>query len=110
MKISAATKQLLLPFIYLALFFGVYYAFTNNAIYHNTLSKVVKPYQSLSDQVGGVKTDKPYTAITNENIRHWDSSCYYAIGTEGYEGYYTNAFFPLFPLVYKLTGFTWLII
>ncbi|UPT66204.1 MAG: hypothetical protein M0D57_17230 [Sphingobacteriales bacterium JAD_PAG50586_3] len=103
-------KQIALLFIYLGVFLGIYTAFTNATVYHATLSHVIKPYKGGVDKSEGRRVDEPYTPITKENLQHWDARSYYQIGKYGYIYPHTTAFFPLFPLVFKLTGFSWLII
>jgi hypothetical protein len=111
MQLSPSAKQVILPFVYLAFFFGIYTAFTNATIYHATLSHVIKPYKGLNNMVEeGRRVDEPYEELTNKRLQHWDARTYYQIGEYGYYQYYTTAFFPLFPLLFKLTGFSWLII
>lgn len=111
MKFTAQQKQLLLPIVYLALFFGIYTAFTKDSVYHATLGHVIKPYKGMDKYLaGGKRVDEPYVPIEKERLQNWDARTYYQIGEHGYYKYYTTAFFPLFPLVFKLTGFSWLII
>lgn len=111
MKFTAQQKQLLLPFIYLALFFGIYTAFTKDSVYHATLGHVIKPYKGFDkDLAGGKRVDEPYVPMEKERLQNWDARTYYQIGEYGYYKYYTTAFFPLFPWLFKLTGFSLLII
>ncbi len=111
MQLSSSVKQVILPFVYLGLFLAVYTAFTNATVYHATLSHVIKPYKGLNNLVEeGRRVDEPYEELTNKRLQHWDARTYYQIGEYGYYQYYTTAFFPLFPLLFKLTGFSWLII
>ncbi len=109
MQLSPRTKQLFVPFIYLALFLGVYTALTHHSFYKFTIGRFVHPYKE-SMQVGGHTKDEPYFAIENNRLHNWDGAHYYKIGSEGYSYYDACAFFPLFPWLFKLTGFSWLII
>lgn len=99
-------KHLLLPFIYVALFFGVYYALADEAIYKSTLSNVVKPYKGYNYKKGGKRYDEPYIQLKKENIYHWDARMYRSIAVDGYAAPENQAFFPLFPLLFKLTNFS----
>lgn len=111
MQLSSRTKQILLSLLCLVVFLGVYSSLTNSTVYNVTLGNVVKPYKGIDTVVvGGGKVNEPYTPITKKHLQQWDARTYYQIGEYGYSQYYTTAFFPLFPLVYKLTGFSWFII
>lgn len=110
MNTNSSTKQLLVPFIYLTLFFSVYYALTNDTVYRATLSYVLHPYRSYIDKDGGYRADVPYIPIEKDRLKNWDASFYEKIGKHGYTEHVLDAFFPLFPLLFKLTGFSWLII
>jgi hypothetical protein len=118
MQLNNPTKQYLLPVAYLLVFFAVYFAFTNSAIYHATLGHVVYPHKSwnIIDQdkgevkVGGRPVNAPYTPIATNNINHWDAGSYRYIGEGGYFFKEACAFFPLFPLLYKAVGFSPLIL
>lgn len=109
MQLSHSTKQLLVPFIYLALFLGVYTGLTHHSFYKFTIGRFVHPYKE-SMKEGAHTKDEPYFAIENKRLYNWDGAHYYKIGSEGYSYYDACAFFPLFPWLFKLTGFSWLII
>ncbi len=95
----------------LVIFLALFRLFQSNSIYNHTLGKVSQNYERVGDwnnyQIH--KVSKPYLEIKSENFRRWDASIYRSIKNEMYssEGSYNKvrgAFFPLFPLVWKLSG------
>lgn len=95
----------------LILFLLIFRLMQEPGIYQQTLGKISYNYERIGDwnnwQINQVK--KPYIQPTDENIYNWDADIYRCIRDFAYkpEGGYTqvrHAFFPLFPLVWKITG------
>lgn len=101
-----------LSFLSILLFNSIFKLFQNDKIYYNTIGLVSQNYE----RTGGwnnytiSKVSKPYLLIENENYLHWDASIYNCIKENNYkseESCYKNvraAFFPLFPLLWRITG------
>jgi hypothetical protein len=73
-------------------------------IYFNSLGIISKNYYHLEDETIG-KEKKPYEKITDENTVKWDGAHYFVIKTNGYSASDERnfAFFPLFPLIWRLS-------
>lgn len=94
----------------LALFAGVFALLQNEKIYETTLGVISQNYE----RVGGwndyqiIKTSDPYIQFENEHFLNWDAAIYHCISERMYvieEDCYGNvraAFFPLFPVVWKV--------
>lgn len=85
----------------------IFLSLQNPTIYKNSLGLVSDNWQN----VNGERTlvDKPYEKLTNDNYIQWDAKHYYQIKNNGYDleksgGDYVFAFFPLFPLIWKLSS------
>jgi hypothetical protein len=66
-------------------------------------TKFLENYENTNNEIK--KVHKPYNKITNENLIQWDAVHYYEICKNGYNNdrNYLYAFFPLFPLLWKIT-------
>jgi len=94
------------------LFISIFRLFQNDKIYYNTIGLVSQNYE----RTGGwndykiSKVSKPYLRIENDNFLQWDASIYNCIKENDYKsedscyGKVRAAFFPLFPLLWKMTG------
>lgn len=87
-----------------------YFSFQNEAIYNHTLAKVCYNFErgnsNYNLEINPVK--KPYEKLTDKNLYRWDATLYKTIMDSSYVSneYYNNeryAFYPLFPVVWKLT-------
>ncbi len=94
------------------LFVGVFKLLQNEEVYLNTLGPVSENYErtgSWSDyQI--IRTKKPFLPIENENFERWDAAIYKCISKRMYTpehacfGNVRAAFFPLFPVLWKVTN------
>ncbi|MEO6902235.1 MAG: hypothetical protein ABI315_03680 [Bacteroidia bacterium] len=93
------------------LFTGVFKLLQNEKVYINTLGLISQNYERIGDwnNFEIKKTSKPFVQITTENFETWDAAIYKCISESMYsrESHcYENiraAFFPLFPLLWKIT-------
>ncbi|TAH43911.1 MAG: hypothetical protein EYC69_01515 [Bacteroidetes bacterium] len=95
----------------LILFTGIFYLLQNESVYQNTLGQISSNYIRL--KVDGVteiqQIKKPYVSISNGRLQNWDADIYYCIKEKLYvkdDGCYSEvrgAFFPLFPLLWKVS-------
>ncbi len=96
----------------LVLFLVAFFMLQHNGIYQHTLGKISSNYE----RTGGWKdytisqVKKSYNVINNENTLAWDGGIYYDISKYAYVkdiGGYPEvkaAFFPLFPMIWRATG------
>jgi len=100
-------KQLGIALGVLASFFLVFSLLQDPVVYHATLGKISSNYKH--DSSGIHTTQEPYVAFNNANVQHWDAVMYKRIRDDSYfvpvsvitEKY---AFYPFYPLVWKLSG------
>ncbi|MCB0429549.1 MAG: hypothetical protein H6585_02305 [Flavobacteriales bacterium] len=91
--------------LFLLVFFALFYSFTQPAMYRNTMGKISQNYVNVD---GERKMESmPFTHITNDNYVRWDGLFYRNIAHYGYNqeestGEYSFAFFPLYPLLWKV--------
>ncbi len=92
-------------------FYSLFTLLQNQTIYENSLGKISQNYEQteIGNKVQITKVSKPFLDIKNENFKHWDATIYQSIKEHMYssEGPYhqvRGAFFPLFPLLWKITG------
>jgi hypothetical protein len=110
------TKQVLLlssiGVLCMFLFYGMFKLFQNDKIYHNTIGTISQNYEHTGEWNDYTikKVSKPYLDITNDNYLRWDASIFNCISKTMYssdkESCYSvvkAAFFPLFPLLWKTT-------
>lgn len=99
-------------------FFLLFFCFQNPTIYHATLGKISTNYQRISlDSAQRVKVKTPFSAISDENLVHWDAEYYDNIRNNQYFSpppqkdkaketrlrENTFAFFPLFAWIWKMS-------
>ncbi len=96
----------------LILFLSVFNLLQNEQIYHHTLGEISYNY----DRIGGWgnyeinKVKVPFAELKNENYLQWDAPIYHCISKRMYTveedcyGKVRAAFFPLFPLLWKITN------
>jgi len=96
----------------LIIFLGLFKLFQHDKIYHHTIGAISQNYERTGDwnNFEIKKVSKPYTDLNNENILQWDASIYYCISERMYiveekcYGKVRAAFFPLFPVIWRLTN------
>ncbi len=85
----------------------IYLLLQNRAVYNNLASPFLQNYYYEN---GSLKQGKvPYVSYSDTGMLHWDAFLYLQIRDNGYNteaagGDYIFAFFPLFPLVWKLSN------
>jgi hypothetical protein len=93
------------------LFFGVFKLFQNDKFYSHTLGIVSQNYERTGDWKNFEikRTTKPFVEIKNENYVTWDAAIFKSISERMYisekehYGQVRAAFFPLFPILWKFT-------
>jgi hypothetical protein len=102
-------KLLIVGIINLTVFLFLFFSFQHYTIYNHSLGLISKNYERTGDWNNPEikKISKPYLKISNENLETWDASIYKCIKENMYTntGCYSNvsgAFFPLFPMTWKL--------
>lgn len=98
----------------LAVFGVLFKLLQNERAYQGTLGKVSRNYVRSGgwDDYVIKQESVPYVALTNESILSWDAPIYQCLSKDMYRlenGCYSNvrsAFFPLFPLLWKVTHST----
>ena len=96
----------------LLLFASLFCLFQNDSFYKHTLGLFSENYERIGgwDNFEIKKTAKPFLPITNSNFETWDADIYRCISERMYKseiehyGQVRGAFFPLFPLIWKLTN------
>ncbi len=99
-------KLIIVGVLNLLLFIFLFLCFQNKFIYSHSLGIISKNYENL----GGwniKKVSKPYLKISNENFETWDANILKCIKDNMYRntGCFNKvnaAFFPLFPIIWKL--------
>ncbi|MBN2481902.1 MAG: hypothetical protein JXB19_09190 [Bacteroidales bacterium] len=86
-----------------------YFLFQNSNIYNNLVACVIKNYYHENSTI--VRGKVPYETFEESKLLHWDAQLYLQIKENGYDtesagGDYIFAFFPLFPLVWRITQMT----
>ena len=81
------------------------------SVYENSLGKISNNYQRINKKENSriVETQKPFEKITSSNIYRWDGKLYRSICDSAYANtdfYFKErlAFYPLFPLVWKISN------
>jgi hypothetical protein len=98
----------------LLLFIGVFKLLQHDKIYHHSLGVISENYERTGrwDNYEIKKTSRPYLQIKNDNFETWDAGIYKCISERMYRpeyacyGHVRSAFFPLFPLLWKITHCT----
>lgn len=109
-------KQIILfsciTFLNLLLLSGIFKLFQNETVYHNTLGKISYNYERTGswENYKIEKVSKPYIQLNNQNLLWWDASIYHCISERMYKketichGKVRAAFFPLFPILWKVSN------
>lgn len=100
-------KAITILLITFVLFLGFFFAFQNEFIYSHTLKKITQNY-SRDDKGENISLNYiPYQKLDNKNYIRWDASHYYTIKQNFYNqevsADYIFAFFPLFPLIWRIS-------
>jgi len=105
---KAVLKILIILGIFFA-FSAVYKLLEKEQIYNSTLGKMTLNYQRIdSSGISMIKEmNKPFSAFVENNAYNWDAKYYKDIHDYMYEGsgifiIYRYAFYPFFPMVWKL--------
>ncbi len=98
-------KILALIFILIS-FWSVFFLLQNESIYKYTFRPIASNW--IIENNERILKEKPYEKLSNENLVQWDTWHYKLIKESGYDtkkagGDYIFAFFPLFPLIWKIT-------
>ena len=87
------------------------FALLQNRVIYNAVSGVVETYRVEQAEDGSkiVTLEKqPFNRIENERLLHWDAGHYVVLSQHLYDPEYVwpgcVAFFPLFPMVWRITG------
>ncbi len=88
-------------------FWVLFFALQNNSIYKRSLGLIAKNWENQDGERKLVK--KPYDKLDNNKLIRWDAVHYQLIKNYGYSiekagGDYIFAFFPMFPLVWKISN------
>jgi len=94
------------------LFCSVFKLLQNKTIYSHTIGLVSKNYERTGDWNSHkiTKVSKPYIKVENDVYLHWDAAIYNCIKEHNYsadESCFSKvraAFFPLFPVLWKVTS------
>jgi hypothetical protein len=97
------------PLVYVVLSCLVFCLLQNTTVYNATINKIGFTYERINNPDGSRKEVKkinhvPFQQITNKKLSHWDASIYYNLSKNLYPKTQPNlhAFFPLFPLLWKI--------
>ncbi len=110
--IATSLKPLLVALCMVIGFLFVHGLLRQDRVYAGTLGRIAQNYQRTGtwEHSEVIRTDRPFEAITSDSLRTWDAGIYacikerlYAPGTECY-GSVRAAFFPLLPMVWRITG------
>ncbi len=91
-------------------FMLLYHLLEKKEIYNETLGKITLNYARIDTNGGSQirEVNVPFTQFTEKNAVNWDARFYYAIRDNMYSGtkdevIYRYAFYPFFPMVWKLS-------
>jgi hypothetical protein len=91
-------------------FFALFFLLQIPSIYHSTLGKISANYVHINNKQKFLVEpyEKPYEHITGSNTNRWDATLFRAVRDSSYSGSDKHnkerlAFFPLYPLVWKLS-------
>lgn len=110
--IRSVLSQFSLGILVLLVFFGVFKGLQDNRVYESSLGRISDNYQRIgtfNDQTI-TKSTEPYNEISNENLSNWDAAIYRCVSELMYQpsldcyGSVRGAFFPLFPLIWRVTN------
>jgi hypothetical protein len=106
---------ILIGIINLVLISIIYKILQNEKIYKSTLGQISQNYERKVENNNEItKVTKPYTEVNEEKFERWDAAIYHCISIKMYEirndcyGKVSAAFFPLFPLLWKVTNSTFI--
>lgn len=95
----------------LLFFLVIFNLFQNESVYQKTLGKISQNYERVGtwNDYKINKVSKPYLNFESIHFQRWDAAIYMSIRDHYYtaEGSYNQvrgAFFPLFPMVWKLSN------
>ena len=105
-------RLILIGIIQLGIFTTILVLLQDADFYHHTLGKIAQNYTrvDLNGKSKIIESSIPFVLITDDKFDRWDASIYRCIRDRMYnldEGCYHNvrgAFFPLFPLLWRLSG------
>ncbi len=100
-------KVLIIQISTLLGFWILFISLQNENIYTKTFGIVANNWQNIDGVIQHVPI--PFQKLTNDNYIQWDAKLYSLIKTYGYDmeksgGDYIFAFFPLFPVIWKLSS------
>ena len=91
-------------------FIAVYKLLENKEVYNNTLGKITLNYERIDSGGNSFVKERniPFKKFTEKNAVNWDAEFYQSIRDNMYAGsneevIYRYAFYPFFPLVWKLS-------
>ncbi|MBE0648601.1 MAG: hypothetical protein IH596_12565, partial [Bacteroidales bacterium] len=100
--------ELLIPVVFILLFYGIFTLLQDEAVYHRTLGKITKTYQRVDSEWGIIDVDSAYKKIDAQNLVNWDVVGYNYIKDPPAQGEIdvrqAYGFFPMFPWLWRLTG------
>ena len=100
-------KPIILLSATLICFWIIFLGLQNPTVYRYSLGLIANNWQNENGERKLV--DKPYEKLTGDKYIRWDGKHYDQIRNSGYDieaagGDYIFAFFPLFPLIWKVTN------
>src|ERR1700761_8470463 len=103
-------KLFIISILNLVLFSCIYSLLQNKTVYNYTLGKISNNYERFGDwrnpDIRPVQ--KPFAAISNSNFDNWDAAIYKCIKetmyADGCDYEVKGAFFPLFPVIWKISS------
>jgi len=98
----------------LGVFFAIFCALQNKTIFEKTLENIAHTYERIETKESYkiLKTPNPYVEVSAEKFLRWDAEIFgfikdrRYINEEKYKGEIRAAFFPLFPAVWRVSGFS----
>lgn len=100
-------KVILIQAASLILFWLIFSVLQSPSVYHNSLGLISNNWTNENGERKQV--NEPYIQLSDDNYVQWDGDHYEQIKNHGYDtvssnGEYIYAFFPLFPLIWKISG------
>ncbi len=100
-------QAILIQVVSLVMLWLTFTGLQSPSVYHNSLGLISKNWTNQNGERKLVAN--PYIQVTNENYVGWDGDHYQQIKNYGYNlekanGDYIYAFFPLFPLIWKISN------
>ncbi len=107
MKQKNIFSAISIPVFYLAAFLLMYHLLQNYSVYNRFFSSFMQTYENVDGTIS--KVSKPFTEISDQTLNTMDAAHYATIKDNLYtptpqieDSQFNTAFFPLFPLVWKL--------